>query len=202
MPCVPRIPRPGCGTVVLLNGTSSSGKTSLAQALQADPASQYLHVQLNAFRDMEPLGYFGPAHAAAGPLRVAALCRAMHAAVAEFAAHGQDVIFDHVLSADAWQYLFEDFQGQRLFLVAVHCPVEELVRRGRARGDREIGLAQSQAGRIHEGRTYDFSVDTSLASPADCAHAVRLWLAQDPVPAAFAKMVLAAGPVPGDIVPP
>jgi chloramphenicol 3-O phosphotransferase len=68
----------------------------------------------------------------------------MHATVAEFAAHGQNVIFDHVLSDDAWHYLFEDLNEQRLYLIGVHCSIEELVRRERARGDREQGLARSQ----------------------------------------------------------
>src|SRR6478672_11961815 len=160
---VPRDVLPGTGTILVLNGTSSSGKTSLAKALQASSDLQFLHLQLNAFRDMEPAGYFSRPQAESWPLRVAALCRAMHAAVAQYAAHGQNVIFDHVLSADAWRYLFEDFQHERLLLVGVHCPVEELVRRELARGDRDPGLAESQVDRIHEGREYDFALDTSLA---------------------------------------
>jgi chloramphenicol 3-O phosphotransferase len=188
MTLVPRNLLPGTGTILVLNGTSSSGKTSLAKALQASSELQFLHVQLNAFRDMEPAGYFSRAQAEHGPLRVAALCRAMHAAVAQYAAHGQNVVFDHVLSADAWHYLFDDFQHETLFLVGVHCPLEELVRRERARGDRDLGLAESQLTRIHEGREYDFAVDTSLASPAECASALRQWLERAPQPRAFAKM--------------
>jgi len=137
---------------------------------------------------MEPVGYFSREQAASGSLRVAALCRAMHATVTEFAAHGQNVIFDHVLSADAWHYLFEDFREQSLYLVGVHCSIEELVRRERARGDREHGLAESQVGRIHEGREYDFSVDTSRSSPEECANALVQWLQQAPAPSAFTQM--------------
>jgi chloramphenicol 3-O phosphotransferase len=185
---VPRSALPSGGTIVLLNGTSSSGKTSLAKALQTMLPQQYLHVQLNAFRDMEPAGYFSRGHAASSALRVAALCRAMHASVAQFAAHGQNVVFDHVLSADAWHYLFEDFQEQQLYLVGVHCSVEELVRRERTRGDREHGLAESQACRIHQDREYDFCVDTTGSNPSACANALVHWLEQDPVPCAFARM--------------
>ena len=189
MTLVPRGALPNTGAIILLNGTSSSGKTSLAKALQsALPQRQYLHVQLNAFRDMEPPGYFSRERAAAGPLRVAALCRAMHATVAEYAAHGQNVIFDHVLSVDAWHYLFEDFSDQRLHLVGVHCTAEELVRREQARGDRPHGLAQSQLGSVHANREYDFEVDTSRANASECANAVAQWLREDPAPSAFARM--------------
>jgi len=58
MTLVPRNLLPNNGCIVVLNGTSSSGKTSLATAVQAVAPEQYLHVQLNAFRDMEPVGYF------------------------------------------------------------------------------------------------------------------------------------------------
>ena len=188
MALVSRNALPRSGRIVLLNGTSSSGKTSLAKALQVALPQQYLHVQLNAFRDMEPVGYFSREQAASGSLRVAALCRAMHATVAEFAAHGQNVIFDHVLSVDAWHYLFEDFLKQSLYLVGVHCSIEELVRRERARGDREHGLAESQVSRIHEDREYDFSVDTSRSNPTECANGLVHWLQQNPAPSAFERM--------------
>jgi chloramphenicol 3-O phosphotransferase len=184
----PRNTLPKSGIILLLNGTSSAGKTSLAKALQASLPQQYLHVQLNALRDMEPAGYFSREQASSGALRVAALCRAMHATVAEFATHGQNVIFDHVLSDEAWHYLFEDFTEQRLYLIGVHCSIEALVRRGRSRGDREQGLAQSQVGQIHENREYEFSVDTSRSPPSECANALAVWLQQDPVPTAFARM--------------
>lgn len=176
------------GNILVLNGTSSSGKTSLGKALQAILPQQYLHIQLDAFRSMEPSGYFSREQTALAPLRVAALCRAMHATVAEFAAHGQNIIFDHVLSADAWHYLFEDFCDQRLYLVAVHCSDEELLRRECARRDRKPGLAQSQLALIHENRDYDFSVDTTCVNSSDCANDVAHWLQEDPVPAAFSKM--------------
>jgi len=140
MTLVPRSLLPHSGSIVVLNGTSSSGKTSLAKALQAVAPEQYLHVQLNAYRDMEPVGYFSRERSEAWPMRVAALCRAMHSTVIEFSGHGQNVIFDHVMSSDAWHYLLEDFQDQRLFLIRVHCDVEELLRREQARGDREHGL--------------------------------------------------------------
>lgn len=188
MASVPKNTLPGGGIILLLNGTSSSGKTSLAKALQAALPQQYLHVQLDAFRGMEPVGYFSREQAASGSLRLAALCRAMHATVAAFVAHGQNVILDHVLSVEAWHYLFEDFKEQTFYLVGVHCSIEELVRRERARGDREHGLAESQVDRIHENREYDFSVDTSRSNPTDCANTLVDWLQQTPDPSAFKNM--------------
>jgi len=112
----------------------------------------------------------------------------MHSTVIEFSSHGQNVIFDHVMSPDAWHYLLEDFRDQKLFLIRVHCSVEELLRREQARGDREQGLAQSQLSHTHQGREYDFSIDTSNSSPSESARNLLHWLQQNPEPSAFATM--------------
>ena len=45
--------------------------------------------------------------------------------------------------------------------------------RERARGDRLIGLARRQFARIHKDMRYDFEVDTSLATPLDCAERIK-----------------------------
>ena len=189
MHLIPRSSLPDGGIILLLNGTSSSGKTSLAKAMQsAMPERQFLHVRLDAFREMEPAGFFGASQAASAPLRVAALCRAMHAAVAEYAGHGQNVIFDHVLSAAAWHYLLEDFDKETLYLIEVQCAIGELLRREAARCDRPPGLAQSQVDAIHAGRDYDLSIDTTSSDPARCAASVREWLLRDPAALAFKRM--------------
>jgi len=49
---------PNPGTVIVFNGASSAGKTSIAKALQTKLGTPYLHVQLDAFRAMEPPGYW------------------------------------------------------------------------------------------------------------------------------------------------
>lgn len=54
---VPRHMLPHPGMVIVLNGASSAGKTSIAKALQAKLDAPYHHVQLDAFRAMEPPGY-------------------------------------------------------------------------------------------------------------------------------------------------
>lgn len=186
---VPRHLLPDPGTVIVLNGASSAGKTSIAKALQAKLDVPYHHVQLDAFRAMEPAGYWdGWEQWAPGVLdvRLAALCRAMHAAVAELSRHGQGVIFDTVLTKrDDWHYLLEDLAGYPVYLVGVACSVEVLSQRERTRGDRAIGLAARQAPVVHAGKEYDFQVDTTDCSADHCATAIALWLENQPAPVAF-----------------
>jgi len=134
---------PNPGTVIVLNGASSAGKTSIAKALQTKLGTPYLHVQLDAFRAMEPPGYWDAWEQwAPGVLdvRLAALCRAMHAAVAELSRHGQGVIFDTVLDKrDVWHYLLEDLAHCPVCLIGVMCSVQELSRREQMRGDGSAG---------------------------------------------------------------
>ena len=42
------------GTIIVLNGASSSGKTSIAKALPEALNEPYLHIGLDAFFDMVP----------------------------------------------------------------------------------------------------------------------------------------------------
>lgn len=185
MNIVPRSALPHAGTIVVLNGASSSGKTSLARELQATLSRPFLHMQLDAFREMEPNGYFSELSPELRALRVAALCRAMTAAAAEYAHHGQNVLLDHVLPAEAWTYLAEDLAGLNVLLVGVRCSAEVLDARERSRSDRPFGLAASQAGQVHRGRVYDFEVDTTQLNPAECAAQVRSWFESGPSAKAF-----------------
>lgn len=198
---VPRQVLPKTGIILVLNGTSSAGKTSIARELQWVHTEPFHHLQLNAFRDMEPPGHWDnwkqqPAETMA--LKLAALNRAMHAALAQYARHGQNVIFDTVLStADSMHYLLEDLSDLHVLLLAVHCNVEVLAAREKTRGDRPLGLAASQVGQVHTDKAYDLEVDTSATSVNECAMQIAAWLSQSPVVDAFTQLrATHASPVP------
>jgi len=180
--------QPSRGMLVVLNGASSSGKSTLARLLQGALPGEFLHVQLDVFRAMEPPDYFRSTNPSRNKLRVAALCRSLHRATREFVDHGQNVLLDHVLSPEAWDYLLEDFADCSPLLISVLCSPEELARREEVRGDRKAGLAASQAKSIHRGREYDFSIETTSATPAVCAAEIAAWLSLTPQPAAFMRM--------------
>jgi chloramphenicol 3-O phosphotransferase len=45
--------------------------------------------------------------------------------------------------------------------------------RERQRSDRMVGLARWQYDKVHAGRDYDFTVDTSTATPLECAELIK-----------------------------
>lgn len=175
-----RLSRP-VGRILVLNGTSSSGKTTLAKRLQALSQSEtFLHISLDAFRDMEPAGYWSPEVEHLRQVRVEALCRAINATAATYARAGESVIVDHVLPHQAWSWAAEDWAGLPVLFVGVRCSAQELSRREQARADRPLGLAASQIRTVHRDRVYDFEVDTTAATADECAAALYAWLATRP----------------------
>lgn len=177
------------GKVIVLNGTSSAGKTALATELQRTaPDLQLIHVQLDAFRAMEPTGYWSAEYKEQRPLRVEALCRAINSAVTQFARFGQNVVLDHVLTPKALRFLLEDLRGYDALLVKVSCSLEELQLREARRGDRENGLAKSQIESVHAACNYDFEVNTTSSSPTVLAHSLVAWLRTNPAPSALHHM--------------
>lgn len=176
------------GRVVLLNGVGSAGKTSIARALQAIASTPLLHVQMDAFLTMLPEGLQDHpdafryrevtenGHAAiaieTGPLG-ARLLDGMREAVAAMARAGNDLLVDDVLiqrDDDVYRRLL---QGYEFYTVGVFAPLDVLEHRERVRGDRLIGLARWQYGRVHRGMRYDLELDTSTASALQCAETIR-----------------------------
>jgi chloramphenicol 3-O phosphotransferase len=54
----------------------------------------------------------------------------------------------------------------------VHCPLAIAEQRERERGDRLVGTVRGQHVLVHTFRKYDADVDTSVATPQECAEAI------------------------------
>ncbi|MEU2061237.1 AAA family ATPase [Streptomyces sp. NPDC013455] len=182
-----RIPdTPAAGTVILLNGTSSSGKSSIARALLDVLDGSWFHLPVDAFHSMRGGRPLTDADLQAEIDRTA---KGFHRAVAGMAAAGNNLVVDHPLSR-RWRLL--DLLGllepQDTLLVAVRCPLPELERRERARGDRQAGLAALQYPHVHAHGPHDLDVDTSVLSPQECALRIRDLLRERPRPTAFERL--------------
>lgn len=168
------------GTLIILNGTSSSGKSSLARALQRALEAPYLEMGLDRYIWSLPGRYLDTplwddvlgraSHAGAtGDLMV----RGMHAAFGALLDTGLNVVADHVLVEPAWVTdLARAVDGRAAWLVGVHCPLDVLEAREAARGDRTLGQARKQFDRVHAHGRYDITVDTSVDPVERCAEIV------------------------------
>ncbi len=174
---------------MLVNGTSSSGKTTLARELLAGFETPWFHLAVDAFGAMRSV----PQTAALGDVEVAAVLRrtraGFHRAVAGMAAAGNDLVVDHALT-EPWRLLdcLEVFTGCRVVFVGLHCSALELDRRERARGDRAPGQAAAQLAHVHAHGLYDLSFDTETTSPGECARQIRAFLTHPAHPTAFDRL--------------
>lgn len=192
------------GHVIILNGTSSAGKSSLAKALQAQLADPYLHLGIDTIVFALPKRYLNPPlwheifqytwpepgvmEIEAGPMGHR-LISGLHHTVAALAQAGNNVIVDHVLLDPGWVHECAHLlSGLPALLVGVICPLAVVEQRERDRQDRTLGQARAQFDKVHAHGLYDVTVDTSLAPPEVCAAQLSSQINSSARSAALAKL--------------
>lgn len=186
--------------VIVVNGPSSAGKSTLCRGLQGTMAHPYLCVGFDDFVFMSAPRYYSGADTASQdvvddftrlgvqmvvtstePLSVRAefgpvfrrLLDGMAPAVRALVDAGNSIIFDHVLHDEAMaRSLRESLTGLDIAMVGVTCDVAILEERERQRGDRVRGRARGLVDVVHTFCEYDVMVDTGRQSPEECVAAV------------------------------
>ncbi len=79
-----------------------------------------------------------------------------------------------------WRECAELFKGHQTMIVQVRCSLEELERRERDRGDREIGMARWQCANMANSSLCDFEVDTTRLSTTEAVDAMLVHLSTQP----------------------
>lgn len=170
------------GQVILLNGTSSAGKTSIARSLQALLSEPYLIVPLDAFLEMFPSALLNAGNIEEIEKWAKYMPRLMdgyHRSVMALAKAGNNLIVDHVFEEDGWlQDCVRAATRLNVCYVGVKCPLEVLQEREKVRADRPIGQARYQFTRVHRYDIYDVEIDTSMNSPVEGAMRIVEYMEQ------------------------
>lgn len=167
----PQPPQPRQGRVILLNGASSAGKSTLARTLHRLMEEDSMIFSMDDYLAMSR----GRHENALDAVRETGLpfIESFHAAIAEAARKGALVIVDHVIGESrAWvQDLLNRLSGIPRALIKVDCREDILLERERNRTDRtpDPAHAERQHGSIHQHFPHDFSIDTTEATPRECA---------------------------------
>ena len=156
--------------IILLNGPSSSGKSTLAGALQRligeKRSERYEVVSIDDFMEGSPMEkiYEDDVYAVSGDLCERAL---------EILAAGAGVIIDHVITSERiFRQLEETLHAYPLKRVRITCPLRVLREREQARGDRCPGSAEASAEYLYPKEGYDLTVDTGERLPEENALSV------------------------------
>ena len=190
-------------TILLLVGTSSAGKSTLARYLQDGLPEHYLLIGLDdVFRMVSRRwggGYGGPLSAQGfrydreavlqaqviryGPVGMRVL-DGMQRAVAAFARAGNHVIVDEMLLDErvlaGW---VKHLKGFQTYLIKVTATLQSLEQREQQRGN-ERGLARGHL-KVNDVRYCDFLIDTTEKHPQVCAEEIIHWVTTMPEPTAL-----------------
>jgi len=167
------------GKIIFLNGVSSAGKTTLAKTLQNRLSEPFYLLSNDMFCDMAPEKFWDINSDETGSVALSGL----HHTIKTFSDIGINSIVDHVLlkrqgekynkynidNLDNMEECVMLLHDYPVLFVHVTCPLEELRRREKERGDRDIGQGESQLLELSPQSTYDITVDTFLDSTEECA---------------------------------
>ncbi len=188
-------PRVQPGTIIVLNGTTSSGKTTLLRQLQNTLELPYLESGIDKYLFMLPERYLNRplweqilGHSTRSGEVGHRLFTGMHQAIAALSLRGNNVLADHVLIEPSWSAdCAATFRDLPAYLIGVICPLDVAEQREKARGDRTLGHARAQFEVVHSHVSYDLEIDTSVLSPAEGAQRIIQRLADGP-PTAFSEI--------------
>ena len=154
-------------TVILLNGPSSSGKSTLSRTLQdrirQERGADYGTISIDDF--MKPATdetiYEDDVYEING-----VMCRTAE----EILKKSPGVIIDHVITSKRiFRQLAQLLGNFRIRTVHVSCPLEVLLQREQARGNRCIGSAEASYTYLYPKDGYDLTVDNAVMTPEENA---------------------------------
>ena len=144
------------GRIILLNGTSSAGKSTLAKPLRVQLEPQFHYYSSDQLADAG----FRPLDGNARFKYRESFFEGFHRLIPAFAEVGLDLLVEHIVECQGWaddlKVLLSPFD---VFWVGVHAPVAEIERRERLRGNRQIGEGVYHL-KTHTFCQYDLEVDT------------------------------------------
>ncbi|MFA6527525.1 MAG: hypothetical protein WCT20_03830 [Candidatus Babeliales bacterium] len=195
--------------IILLNGASSAGKSSIVKALQTILDGLFLGMSVDKFMSMVPANYQGFGAKAAqmwswekgfddrgsklmtlnvGP-RGNSYVLGMYECVRIMAVRGFDIIVDDVcLDAELLRQIAQLLEPFPVYFFGITCQLDVLEQREYQRGNRVVGSARAQYEVVHNPYTYDLTVDTTMTSAHDCALQIKAFIENNAGPQAFKCM--------------
>ena len=177
------------GKIILINGASSAGKTTLARAVLQQIDEPFWHFSIDHLREsgVLPLDRIRAGDFAWPSMR-AAFFQGFHNALPAFADAGNNLLVEHIVETPAWMTtLLRLLAPFDVYFVGLHCPLAELERRETLRGDRSVGEARRDFETIHAFATYDLELDSTQSPESNGLAMLEGWRRRQH-PSAFDRM--------------
>ncbi|MGD8405777.1 MAG: AAA family ATPase [Anaerolineales bacterium] len=165
------------GKIIIINGPSSSGKTTLALALQKQLDVPFIRFSFDLFMEHKafPAEQIKDGTFSWDAMRPSVF-RGLHQCLPALATAGNNVIFDHIIETREWLHqLISLISKLDVFFVGLHCSLPELERREIRRGDRNRGDAYRDLQSVHRVTSYDLELDSENSLDDNVALLIRTW---------------------------
>ncbi|KOR90301.1 phosphotransferase-like protein [Paenibacillus solani] len=161
------------GRIIFLNGVTSSGKTSIVEAMQnySDPFFYVVANDLfeNTIGDKQLRTDYWK--------YLSEVIIMMYYTARLFSDSGKNVLIDGILVERPelkphYNRVTDIFHGYPLDIVEVYCPLDICRKRNSERGDRREDQSDEQNRMMSQNIRYSCSVDTSINTPEECAEII------------------------------
>lgn len=161
------------GRIIFLNGVTSSGKTSIVEALQNREDCYFYVVANDLFEQMIGDRFLRENYWQ----HLSRVILLMYRTAKLFSDMGHEVLIDGILVerpeiAPHYQQLMDILADNPLSIVEVACPLEICRARNIARGDRYENQSAEQSALMAQNISYALTVHTDEYSPEECADAI------------------------------
>lgn len=161
------------GRIIFLNGVTSSGKTSIVEALQERDDVFFYVVANDLFQEMVGDKFLREDYWK----YLSEVIIMMYHTAKLYSDMGKNVLIDGILVErdeikPHYQQLMEILKENPLDIVEVYCPLDICRERNIARGDRYETQSEEQHELMAQNIEYSMRVDTSVHGPEECAEMI------------------------------
>lgn len=177
------------GKIILINGASSAGKSTLARALQTRLEAPFWHYSIDHLRvaGVLPMDRIAAEQFEWSAMRPA-FFEGFHRSLAAFAGAGNNLIVEHIVETEAWMNrLLDLLLPLDVFFIGLHCPLPELLRREAGRSDKSRAEAQTDYEVVHTHCLYDLELTSTEPVDRLADLALSAWTRRS-APSAFEQM--------------
>lgn len=168
------------GNIILLNGASSAGKTTLCKHIRDIIPAPFIHFSLDFIMfdaDVLPKKRNVPELGITWKQMRPNIFEGFYRCLPAFLSAGNNLLVDIIIeNENQKERLLELLSTYDAFFVGVHCSLEVLWEREKTRGDRRVGDAEQDFKTVHSFLNYDLEINSEAAAEVNSQIVVEAWL--------------------------
>lgn len=168
------------GNIILLNGASSAGKTTLCKYIRDIVPAPFIHFSLDFIMfdaDVLPKKRNVPELGITWKQMRPNIFEGFYRCLPALLSAGNNLLVDVIIeNENQKERLLDLLTGYDIFFVGVHCSLKVLQDREMTRGDRRIGDAEQDFKTVHSFLNYDLEINSEESAEINSRRIVEAWL--------------------------